>query len=325
MNMKTWSFVVPFVALLVATLTPHAHAQSGAAAEALFQEGTSAAEEGDYQLACEKFGASHKLDPAAGTLLNIADCSERQGLIATAWETYLEAAEKFQKGDARIAYAREHAQALEARLPRVRLMLDSPPSDTKIYRGAQQIPLAALGTPLPVDPGQQTYRVESPGHQPAESSVTTAEGETQTLALTLGAPLVPPAPPVTQTTSEPAPYLEEEPRKSSSPRKTWGWVSLGVGVAGLAAGSITGLMVIDKKNIVERDCQDDYCRTSEGPSAASSGATLSIVSTVSFAVGALATGTGLYLLLSGTHDKPSAILRTTPTFAGGLLSLEGTL
>ena len=89
-----------------------------AAAEALFEAGAAARDEGDYATACEKFQASNDLDPAPGTILNLADCREQLGQLAQAWQFYREAAEKLPAGDERAAYSKEKADELKPLLPR---------------------------------------------------------------------------------------------------------------------------------------------------------------------------------------------------------------
>ncbi|NOU28880.1 MAG: hypothetical protein HOO96_13330, partial [Polyangiaceae bacterium] len=48
-------------------------------AETLFREGRKALEAGDYAVACAKFAESQRIEPAPGTLLNLAGCEERSG------------------------------------------------------------------------------------------------------------------------------------------------------------------------------------------------------------------------------------------------------
>src|SRR5688572_27163245 len=81
-------------AFAVAVLLAHglAHAQSSEArAQVLFDEAKSEAKRGNLAAACEKFVASHKLDPAGGTILHVADCHENEGKLASAWAEYNEA------------------------------------------------------------------------------------------------------------------------------------------------------------------------------------------------------------------------------------------
>ena len=67
-------------------------AGENAAAQALFDEGRRLMEQGDYAAACPKLESSQKLDPGAGTLLNLATCYEKNGQTASAWVTYQDAA-----------------------------------------------------------------------------------------------------------------------------------------------------------------------------------------------------------------------------------------
>src|SRR5262245_40658607 len=53
-------------------------------ADALFRQARKTVKSGDYALALAQFQASHRLDPAPGTLLNIADCEEHLGRLSAA-------------------------------------------------------------------------------------------------------------------------------------------------------------------------------------------------------------------------------------------------
>ena len=52
------------------------------AAEALFRAGRSAFDRGDYADALRRFSESYQLEPAVGTLLNVASTEERLGKLA---------------------------------------------------------------------------------------------------------------------------------------------------------------------------------------------------------------------------------------------------
>ena len=55
-----------------------------ALAQSLFEEGRQLMSNGKFAEACPKFESSYKLDPAAGTLLNLAVCHEKVGRTAAA-------------------------------------------------------------------------------------------------------------------------------------------------------------------------------------------------------------------------------------------------
>src|SRR5690349_15059097 len=50
-------------------------------ADALFEAGRAAAKRGDFKEACEKFAESERLDPAPGTVFNLAECHNSLGEI----------------------------------------------------------------------------------------------------------------------------------------------------------------------------------------------------------------------------------------------------
>src|SRR6185436_7071846 len=76
-----------------------------AAGEALFREGRRFMKSRDFASACPKLEESLRLDPATGTLVNLADCEEQIGRTASAWQHWRAAADRLPAGDKRRAIA----------------------------------------------------------------------------------------------------------------------------------------------------------------------------------------------------------------------------
>lgn len=172
-------------------LASTSHAQSGtktALAEGLYRQARDLMAAGKLDEACPKFAESHRLDPATGTLLNLAACHERQGKLATAWLEYsdvIASARRDGRQD-RVDYATERVAALEPRLSRLTLVLaagDDDPSLLLELDGAS-FGRAAIGAPTPVDPGKHTVRASAPGKKPWQQEITIgAEADQQSITI----------------------------------------------------------------------------------------------------------------------------------------------
>src|SRR3954471_24327953 len=113
------------VALFALPAAVVAQSRDAATAEALFRQGRHAMENKSYQEACAKFSESQKLDPAAGTLMNLATCEEKVGKLASAWQHWKEAIDALPPKDDRIGFARSRVEELEKKLPRLQITLSS--------------------------------------------------------------------------------------------------------------------------------------------------------------------------------------------------------
>src|SRR5580658_3235689 len=138
---STFSTVAAASLLLATTLVGSARAQSSSGsekvtAEALFEDGRRLVAAGKYAEACPKFQASQKLDPSAGTLLNLASCWEKAGRSATAWGAYKEAASLADAAGRKdyVATAQRHADALAPKLARLTLTVEQPVDGLQIKR-----------------------------------------------------------------------------------------------------------------------------------------------------------------------------------------------
>jgi hypothetical protein len=78
-------------------------------------------------------------------------------------------------------------------------------------------------------------------------------------------------------------------------------VGLGAGASFLAIGAIAGSQVLSTKAALRKECDADYDCSEQGVAMADRGKRLSVLSTVSFALGAGCSAVGVWLLLGG-HD-----------------------
>jgi hypothetical protein len=298
-------------------LAPGAARATGdaATAEALFEAGRAARVRGDYETACAKLGESQRLDPAAGTLMNLAACEERRGRLASAWESFRGALGLLRADDERRAIVSERLASLEARLPRLELVLaPGAPAATRVSRDGSELGRAALGLPLPLDPGKHEVVAVADGFEPRTYVVDAVEGKTLVVAVEPG-PVRAPAPPLVapvQPFATPAP--SSSPRPTSSGR-TWGLALGGAGAVLLMTSGVTGVSALSRKAEIERHCTKSggrYACDPERVEAARTGKALAVVSTLTLPAGLALLGLGTALYLTAGDDAPSVSAGVSP-------------
>src|SRR5437879_111900 len=106
-----------FVLVVLASLLLNAkaaHAQDSAAtADVLFSDARGAMADKKFAAACAKFLESNRLDPAVGTLFNLANCEAQRGQLVTAWTLYRQVLEKLPPDDSRASVAKTQIQSLD--------------------------------------------------------------------------------------------------------------------------------------------------------------------------------------------------------------------
>jgi hypothetical protein len=233
-----------------------------AVADALYRQARDLMAAGKYDEACPKFAQSQQLDPATGTLLNLAACHEKQGKLTTAWLEYSDAvvAARRDAREDRVQYASERAHDLEPKLSRLTLLL-APEADTPgltIELDGASVGSAVIGAPTPVDPGKHTVRVTAPGKKPRLLSVEMGSAADQQ---TLTIPKLEDGPPEdSPPTPAAAPAAAEKPILSSPnqlpsrdepaddrPIPTSVYVAGGVTLALAASAGATGLAYLNKR------------------------------------------------------------------------------
>lgn len=326
--MSSWiasSFLRAAPALVVLAMAGPVWAQSSATdkalAETLFRDGKRLFDEGKLDEACAKLQESQRIEPRLGTLLNLATCHEKQGKTASAWAEFTEAASlaAAAKQAQRAAFARTHAADLDKRLSRLTLTLEGPASGVALTLDGKPLSVAAIGSPIPVDPGLLKLEASAPGKQPWSEVVTIPAGPSLK-AITIPALEALPQPP-----ASPAP--PPPPPSGMSAQRIAGIGVAGAGVVGLVVGSIFGARVFAQKGTIDAHCQGAVCdRTGlDADATAHSSAT---VSTIAFTAGLTCLAGGAVLFFTAPSSRPPATsLRIAPTFSasGAGLSIGGAL
>lgn len=310
-----------------------AHAQNvdaAAAAEDLFQRGKALMTSKNVAEACPLFAESFRLDPAGGTLQNLALCYEELGKWASAYARFQElkvmSARATPPRADRIKLADEHVALLTPRLSRlfVTMPREGAPPGTRVKVDGVEYEPVSWRAGILVDPGDHEILVTAPGRKPFTSRETvTTEG-----ARTLAIPTLreePNAKPLSQP-SEPA---------ARSGTKTVGYVIGAVGLAALATGGTFALLSASANSSAKNKCSradnpgasaDDFdpttgkCFTNSQPfneasDRRSQAMTFANVANVLVPVGIVGAGVGLYLVLRpGANASPRA--RLSPTLTG---------
>ncbi|KAB2900313.1 MAG: hypothetical protein F9K40_09405 [Kofleriaceae bacterium] len=166
-----------FIALGVAAWVPVARGDDSSVAEQLFREGKRLLGEGKVAKACEAFEGSFRKDAAITTLLNLADCRERNGQFATAWGYFLDV-ERMGRGQNDAAAYRDIGKDRAAKLEkRLSYLIINVPADAtveglQILRNGKLVDPAEWNTDIPVDGGEYAVEGKAPGYEAWSTKVT---------------------------------------------------------------------------------------------------------------------------------------------------------
>jgi len=320
------------VLVLTSATLASAQARDPVAADALFRQARSLMKEGNYAAACPKLAESQRLDPAAGTGINLGDCYQKTGQLADALQSLRDALDMLQPDDPRLAPVKQEIAALTQRVPRLTIKLaPNAPAGTKVVRDDIEYGAASLGVPLPMNPGEHSVVVDAPGRSKKPYRVSLVEGQVAELTVTVGAELAPgpadapvasaPPPSVSQPTPTKAPVADSP--EARPPSNTLGWVLGSVGVVGLGTGIVTGLMLNDRQSTVDANCDSKTKLCNEtGYSAAESGRTLRTVSYIGWGVGLAGIAAGSYFLfLAGPNTAPTTTVGAAASGDGAFVSM----
>jgi hypothetical protein len=277
-----------------------------AAAQVLFREALqllSASTQLD--VACAKLAESQRLDPAPGTLLNLGECEERRGRLASAYGAFLAAkvqAEREGDRKGRIIEAERRAKLLEPLLPMLAIAV-APASmapGLSVKRDGHEVGKELWGTGIPVDPGEHRVEASAPGRE-AWSAAVQVEGRPGTIAVNVPPLALAPVPADASSTGG------VEPRGAGwSAQRTAGVFVGGVGAAGIVVGSVFGAITLRKTSDSSRYCEPGTpTRCSpEGIGLRNEAKATAKVSDAAFALGAAALIGGVILFVAAPSGEP---------------------
>jgi hypothetical protein len=324
------------------------------AAKAAFEEGRALLETGDWQGGCKKFDESLALQVNVSTLIKVARCRVHEGKLATAGREYERArALNQERRDRDSARQAELAAAIEReigevapRIPRLRILVADAPAGLTILSNGLPVPPEAIGQALPVDPGAYQISVQAPGFvgetKSATIGVRTAPDQVAEVSFRLtpvNAAIDAPQPEDRSTTPTPearpvadstapntsghlgaAPLAKHPERGRGASTRSVGYVVGGVGVAGLGAAAVLGVLTLQRVNESEDYCglPGDTCNQ-HGMDLLSEARRLQNASLVVAGVSAAVLITGVTLVLSARNSPATTTVSLGPTtIAGGL-------
>ncbi|MGA3119151.1 MAG: hypothetical protein ABSF69_00135 [Polyangiaceae bacterium] len=319
---------IVFAALSLSAPAPGQSASDQAAAEALFRQGRDLMAAGETASACPKFAESERLDPAPGTILNLATCYDRSGLIASAWVTFKEAAVQARKANQpeRSRMALDRVAELEPTLPLLTIVVPQKADrlDLQIRRDGEVVGRAEWGTPIPVDPGTHVVEASALGQRTWKTTAPIqGAGARASIEVPPLEPAQEPAPTPSPIATVGAAWLEAARSGATraaptalhpgSGQRTAGWVVGGVGVALLLGGGALGAVALARERDSRWQCVDGVC-DSAGYSAVSDARHAATGSDVAFVAGGLlvAAGIALYWTAPRGSSSPAGSLGLAP-------------
>lgn len=305
MSRRPWWPIGWSSALALFLMSAHAAGGSPAdesAAEAAFRAGRALMREGRYEEACKKLEASFALDPAVGTLLNIADCLERTGRTASAWLRYRDAAGMaLQKGQReREAIAREKVAELEPVL--CRLVIRAPRAGAAVRRDGVPLDPTTFDLPVPMDPGRHVVELSERGRVIARRDVDLVA----TPAKPCGEMVVSfdDGDATTPSTARDSRGLLP-PKRATGTTRVLGMALGGVGIAALGLGTGFGLAAASAKSDADDLCTAAGC-TAAGRARMAEAGERADVASVGLVTGGVLLAAGVFLWFLGAPPQASA-------------------
>lgn len=317
--MERFSLSMVWAAVLCTVVSSNGFAQENPRTDVapIYEEGLRAMGAKDFATACQKFAeVTQKYPEGIGAWLELGRCEQARGRLARAYEVFkaAEAAATSVQQTERAERAGAAARALEPRLSR--WMIAVPTSARGLPGLVVRVDGVVVGPdkwdkPMAVDGGSHVVLAEALGKRSWQTTVV-VKNESDSKTVVVG-PFEDAVAPVSAVVIAPVPARVQA--KPTRPLRTVGFVTGGVGLAALAAGSIAGGIAFSRHGdaIEGGHCVDGGCNAMGGKLEAES-RTAGNVSTAMFvAGGVLVAAGGVMAFAIPTREKSSATLMVGPT------------
>ncbi len=302
-----------FVVAMVATSPVFAQSNDGpnfqaiSAAKTLFEQGQKQLEEKNFDAACASFKASNEAVARVGTLLNLGDCYEKAGHLASAWGAYFDAINlgRRQGKPEYEEYAQKKKDNLEPQLAKMTIVVppDVKVEGMKITRDKVVVEPSAWGVAIAVDAGKHSIDVTAPRKVPFHTDAVVddehklVEVKVEKLAEA----------PMAWASSRQPQIIERivEVPSAWTPLRIGGVVAGSSGIVAVALGSVLGLIANDKyTTALNQECGgvSSGC-TAQGASDGRAAHDLASVATGLFVSGLVLTAVGVTLFIVGTPSN----------------------
>jgi hypothetical protein len=289
-------------------------AANEAAARSLFNDGRKLLKGGEYAEACPKLEAASKLFQSAGIFLNLGDCHEKLGRMASAWTEFGDAAALAERTNrtTEAREARRRQAALEPKLAHLTINVSNAVPGMIVRRDGAEIDTAAWGAAIPVDPGEHEIRVEASGYEPwTVTVIVKLPRQTVPVEVPELKP-VPPPPPAPAPEVAAAAASTGPPPAGEAPPPSRGsvvvdWTLVGAGAVLAIGGGILMQVEAGRASDSRANYDDGEFNSTKTPWA---------IGLTGVIAGGAAAATGVILLATRHHEAPPATgLRATPWVA----------
>ena len=145
--------------------TTSAPAEAASSAQLYFFQGRDLMARQRYAEACAMFERAEAVHVTIGVLLNLGDCYEKVGRLASARSKFEDAEVASRAaGDSRESYARERVASLDGRTPKLRVEASSLGrlAGAELRLDGKQLPQSQWATAIALDPGPHTLDATAP-------------------------------------------------------------------------------------------------------------------------------------------------------------------